>query len=257
VSAAHASNDPDQLRRDRDRDAWLAAGGNPDPPCALPTCEVLLSSHNPQAAGLAYWHEFEWPVPEEPLNPEYLALLPGDGNQPPTAGHQIVREQLARHGTDRYPTPELQLLKLVSEVGELADAWLKAADGGTQAQLDHIRAEFADAALSLYALGDKLGLDVITEMRALVAADSRKFTEVMDHQDEQLRLAGQLHRHLEDAAVLKPPPPSPLGAVTYSDIGCVGPMPCQDPYPHEPHSWEAGRGPLGPLMYRCSGGARL
>ena len=85
-----------------------------------------------------------------------------------TEGHELSRQQIAKHAVDRYPTPAAQFRKLLDETGELAEALI---DDAYVA----IRREYADVGLSLYALGNKLGLDLIECMRELVAQDDRKF----------------------------------------------------------------------------------
>jgi NTP pyrophosphatase (non-canonical NTP hydrolase) len=92
-------------------------------------------------------------------------------------GHKLARELIAKHGTDRYPTVYAQLLKCLEELGELAGAIVKESYR-EPAELARaaIRKEYADAGLALYALGDKLGLDLITEMAAVVDGETRTFT---------------------------------------------------------------------------------
>jgi NTP pyrophosphatase (non-canonical NTP hydrolase) len=95
-------------------------------------------------------------------------------------GHHLSRQQIAQHGRDRYPTVGSNFAKVLEELGELGtaifslpprppDEWLS---GGMP---DEVRKEYADVGLALHALGDKLGLDLIAEMRSLVEADTRKF----------------------------------------------------------------------------------
>jgi NTP pyrophosphatase (non-canonical NTP hydrolase) len=72
-------------------------------------------------------------------------------------GHDLVRKRVAEN--DRYPTVELELLKLAEEVGELVQAYLR--DG---TDLARIRREFADVGFVLLALGDRLGLDLDDEI---------------------------------------------------------------------------------------------
>lgn len=83
-------------------------------------------------------------------------------------GHRLAREQIAKHGKDRYPTLLAQLNKVIAEATELFDA----IDGWDEPEM---RKEYADAGLALYELGNKLGFDLITEMTALVDADERTF----------------------------------------------------------------------------------
>lgn len=83
----------------------------------------------------------------------------------------LAADQIAKHSSDRYPTTHEQILKLVSEVGELADAWLK--DGSAN---DAFYAELCDVALCVATLANKTGLDLVGAVRQLVETDSRKFT---------------------------------------------------------------------------------
>jgi phosphoribosyl-ATP pyrophosphohydrolase len=86
-------------------------------------------------------------------------------------GHQLSRNQIARHGVDRYPAVKQQLEKVAGELIELAMAI-------GQEDRTRIRAEYADVGLALYALGSKLGLDLIECMTELVEADTRDFRQV-------------------------------------------------------------------------------
>jgi NTP pyrophosphatase (non-canonical NTP hydrolase) len=90
-------------------------------------------------------------------------------------GHEIARAQIARHGRGRYPTAALQALKACAEAGELGDAVLKYADSPSPENLERVREEYADAGLALFALGDKLGLDLIVSMMRLAENDERTF----------------------------------------------------------------------------------
>jgi NTP pyrophosphatase (non-canonical NTP hydrolase) len=91
-------------------------------------------------------------------------------------GHELAREIIAKHGVDRYPDANLNLLKLFSEAGELADAALDFAADGSAGNWEHLRKEYADAGLTLYALGNKLGLDLFTEMQRVVDNETRRFS---------------------------------------------------------------------------------
>jgi NTP pyrophosphatase (non-canonical NTP hydrolase) len=100
-------------------------------------------------------------------------------------GHELARRLIAKHGTDRYPETTTQALKVAAEVGELADAILKhqtmhdhcshAGSWGAWAQCPHVLKEYADAGLALYALGDKLGIDLDEAMRRVVDGETRVF----------------------------------------------------------------------------------
>jgi NTP pyrophosphatase (non-canonical NTP hydrolase) len=103
-----------------------------------------------------------------------VAAGPGEARQPAArSGHAIAAEQIAKHGADRYPTLDAQMLHLVSEIGELAEEVLRhRAKNGLSAEF---RREYADVGLSLYELGNKLGLDLIACMAELVSNDERDF----------------------------------------------------------------------------------
>lgn len=100
-------------------------------------------------------------------------------------GHQLARDIIARHGTDRYPEPHLQALKVLEELGELAREILKGVDWSrvypdgaycaSDEALAKIRKEYGDAGLALFELGNKLGLDLGECMTAVVAAETRTF----------------------------------------------------------------------------------
>jgi NTP pyrophosphatase (non-canonical NTP hydrolase) len=100
---------------------------------------------------------------------------------PRDTGHVLARQLIAKHGADRYPNAHAQLLKCLEELGELAGAILKRPARGTQGDAA-IRKEYADAGLALYALGTKLGLDLITEMAAVVDGETRTFGGPMEEQ---------------------------------------------------------------------------
>lgn len=88
-----------------------------------------------------------------------------------TSNVELARAQLARHGVDRYRTPERQYVKLVTEVGELGDELLSPGEYDN----DRLRAEAADVAICLYHLADKLGFDLDDAIAELVATDERRF----------------------------------------------------------------------------------
>ena len=97
------------------------------------------------------------------------------------SGHELARELIAKHGRDRYPTTHLNAMKAANEMGELLGAILREHDfpeGGCMPAVElfaKIRKEYADAGLALYALGDKLGLDLDEEMAAVVRGETRRF----------------------------------------------------------------------------------
>ncbi len=84
-------------------------------------------------------------------------------------GHELARDLIAHHGTDRYPTVSSQAMKVTGEWGELNEAILKDHDR------EHIAKEYADTGLALYELGNKLGLDLGQCMRDVVANETRTF----------------------------------------------------------------------------------
>lgn len=101
-------------------------------------------------------------------------------------GHELARQIIAKHGTDRYPTVPLQALKALEELGELAGAILKAADWSmltgpdgpyrlTEEALAKIRKEYGDAGLALFELGNKLGLSLNECMTSVVVDETRTF----------------------------------------------------------------------------------
>jgi NTP pyrophosphatase (non-canonical NTP hydrolase) len=98
-------------------------------------------------------------------------------------GHELARDIIAKHGRDRYPTPELAALKLAAEVGELASEILRKYDadplavtGAEFALLQaKIRKEYGDVGLTLHAVGNLLELDLDAEMDAVVKGETRTF----------------------------------------------------------------------------------
>jgi NTP pyrophosphatase (non-canonical NTP hydrolase) len=97
-----------------------------------------------------------------------------------STGHHLARELIAKHGVDRYPNVGANFAKVLEELGELGeeifnlpprppDEWL--ASGMPEA----VRKEYADVGLALYALGNKLGLDLHLEMLAVVERETRRF----------------------------------------------------------------------------------
>lgn len=80
----------------------------------------------------------------------------------------LAREQIRKHGVDRYPTTSMQFNKLIEEVGELAKAI-------NQDRVDRITSEMADVALALYNLSDKCKVNLDLAIRDTVSSDTRKF----------------------------------------------------------------------------------
>ena len=99
-------------------------------------------------------------------------------------GGALSALQIAGHGKDRYPTPKANAEKLVIEAAELLGA-ISEHDNGRclmgplhgRGECPRVSHELADAGLCLYALANKLGLDVIAVMRNLVDQDQRRFAE--------------------------------------------------------------------------------
>lgn len=81
---------------------------------------------------------------------------------------QVAALQLRKHGRDRYPTSQSQMLKVMEEVGELAERVNKG-------QMDKAREEAADVALALYNLAVKCGFDLDEAIRDVVENDMRNF----------------------------------------------------------------------------------
>lgn len=87
------------------------------------------------------------------------------------SNHELARQLISKHGVDRYPTVHAQALKVLGELGELAEAILK---GHAP---EKVAKEYADTGLALYALGDKLGLDLDEAMRDVVEHEDRRFAK--------------------------------------------------------------------------------
>lgn len=85
-------------------------------------------------------------------------------------GHDLVRRIIAKHGKDRYPTPEPALLKLVEELGELVQEYLR-----PDCDMARVRKEYGDVGLALYGLGNVLGLNLEDEMCEVVENETRRF----------------------------------------------------------------------------------
>jgi NTP pyrophosphatase (non-canonical NTP hydrolase) len=106
-------------------------------------------------------------------------------NDTPADGHELARFLITRHGVDRYPGITDQALKAAAELGELADAILKHQTGhdgcprdlyfGTTSECPHIRKEYGDAGLALFALGNKLGINLGAAMEQVVTEETRTF----------------------------------------------------------------------------------
>jgi NTP pyrophosphatase (non-canonical NTP hydrolase) len=91
-------------------------------------------------------------------------------------GHDLAREIIRKHGVDRYPSHPSNYKKLLEEVGELGEAIMAALMSiQNPGRTDAVRKEYADVGISLYALGDKLGLNLIDEMRDVVKNETRSF----------------------------------------------------------------------------------
>jgi hypothetical protein len=90
-------------------------------------------------------------------------------------GHDLAAQLIVKHGVDRYPSVTGQLLKLVEEFGELTKEILAVPDGGDYRRYG-IAKEYADVGLCLYALGSKLGLDLMAVMQSVVDHETRVFS---------------------------------------------------------------------------------
>ena len=103
--------------------------------------------------------------------------MAGDTPKLPSQGHLLAREQIAIHGSDRYPDVAAQYGKLLEEAGDLGTALIAySAHVDLDRLEDHnitapvirrrseIADELADTALALYSLAGALGLDIIEEM---------------------------------------------------------------------------------------------
>jgi NTP pyrophosphatase (non-canonical NTP hydrolase) len=89
------------------------------------------------------------------------------------SGHELIREIIAKHRADRYPTVELAAMKVAEELGELMAELLR----GLYVPMpsDGTRKEYADVGLALYGLGNVLGLDLDEEMRRVAENETRRF----------------------------------------------------------------------------------
>lgn len=85
------------------------------------------------------------------------------------AGHGLHREIVAKYGVDRYPTAELCALKLVEELGELVKEILRTEPA------ENLAKEYGDVGLTLYGLGNYLGLSLADAMHDVVSNEERKF----------------------------------------------------------------------------------
>jgi hypothetical protein len=103
---------------------------------------------------------------------------------PERYGHDLVREIIAKHGRDRFPSVSSNLLQLGSEVGELMGAYVKALNDisvpvpkrWVAARGDlKVRKELADTGLSLYEVANKLGINLIEAMAEVVENETRRF----------------------------------------------------------------------------------
>jgi NTP pyrophosphatase (non-canonical NTP hydrolase) len=85
-------------------------------------------------------------------------------------GHDLAAALIRKHGVDRYPDIHSQLLKVVEELGELTSALLSGSPR------EEVLKEYADTGLALYALGNKLRLDLDKAMTDVVLGETRVFT---------------------------------------------------------------------------------
>lgn len=80
--------------------------------------------------------------------------------------HELVRALIQQHGVDRYPTVQLNVMKVMEELGELVRNFLRGLP-----MVD----ELADVAISLYAIADKLDIDLDAAIEQKVISDHRVF----------------------------------------------------------------------------------
>jgi NTP pyrophosphatase (non-canonical NTP hydrolase) len=92
------------------------------------------------------------------------------------SAHELARLQISRHGMDRYPDVPAQLLRLMAELGELAEE-IANHHRPLEGVADRIRREYAGVGLSYYELGNKLHLDAIECMTEVVDGDGRRFSD--------------------------------------------------------------------------------
>ncbi len=69
---------------------------------------------------------------------------------------------LGHHGVDRYPTPQLGLIKIQEELGEVSRAFLRGDDAG-------VAKELGDVVLAVQGMARHYGIDVMAEVRTNVA----------------------------------------------------------------------------------------
>lgn len=84
--------------------------------------------------------------------------------------HELAEYQLRKHQRDRYPGRVRQFIKLVDEIGELAEQINKDHDPG-----EPLKNELADVALSLFTLAAKCGVNLNSAVYELVMQDDRVF----------------------------------------------------------------------------------
>jgi NTP pyrophosphatase (non-canonical NTP hydrolase) len=109
-----------------------------------------------------------------------------NNDTPAETGHELARRLISPHRqARRRPFPGItdQALKLAAEVGELADAILKHGTGhdgcpsdhyfGGWPDCPHIRKEYGDAGLSLFALGNNHSITLDAAMRQVVAEETQ------------------------------------------------------------------------------------
>lgn len=99
-------------------------------------------------------------------------------------GHNIARTIIKRHGVDRYPGLTQQVLKLVAEVGELAEAVLTGSWVNSYHELGQVGVTLhlvADKLNQLQIPGEERPVDMLNAMIDAVDTDTRK------HNDGRLR----------------------------------------------------------------------
>jgi hypothetical protein len=145
-----------------------AALGGTDEVIRIRLSALLTGPYARLRGGLLLDHENDGRPVADAVREAFAALSRADG-------HQLSDEQIRRHGRDRYPTAGAQYRKLLDEAGELGEALIERAVTDSSGWRQQVRHEYADTGLALFALGRKLGIDLIAAMRELVGHDTRDF----------------------------------------------------------------------------------
>lgn len=80
---------------------------------------------------------------------------------------ELFYELLKKHKTDRYQTPELSLIKLQEEVGELCSAWL-------EEDYEKTRKEAGDVLFALQGFVRIWNIDLIQVMKEIIEESGSK-----------------------------------------------------------------------------------